>query len=48
MTKLHLPWAYEVGVLLVVIAMMVAVVVFALPIFEEQRASAFLTVFYRL
>jgi hypothetical protein len=44
MTKLYLPWAYQFGVLLIVIAMMMAIVVFALPIFEERRASAFWTV----
>ena len=41
MTKPNLPWTFEVGVLLVVIAIMIAIPVFVLPIFEEHRGSAF-------
>ena len=41
MTKPNLPWTYEVGVLLVVTAIMIAIPVFVLELLKELRGSAF-------
>jgi hypothetical protein len=44
MTKPGLPWQYRLGWFLVVTAVMLAIPIFVLSIFEEQRGSAFVAV----